>query len=144
MGELSGVGISDVQGEKLAGDNAVRTEPIAEPKNNNVEPKSGPTKGGKETIKTDVKPTKNSLTGKNKIKTTGTKTDVEGLFADGEKNGEPVFDVSPEEFYNNMKMDRRRLRFAASSNVSQYMKQTKYNRPFWIRNSKDGYLRKIK
>lgn len=108
MGELSGAGISNVQGEKLSGDQAVNT-----PKSDDGAPKGVP-------------------------------TDVEGIFADGEKNGMPVFDVTPEEFFNNMKMDRKRLRFSNDSNATKYMKNTKYARPFWIRNSKDGYLRKIK
>jgi hypothetical protein len=110
MGELSGAGISDVQGEKMAADHAVNT-----PKSNG--------EGG--TVK-------------------GVPTDVDGVFADGERNGIPVFDVSPEEFYNNMKMDRKRLRFSNDSNATKYMKSTKYSRPFWIRNTKDGFLRKIK
>ncbi len=71
-------------------------------------------------------------------------TDVEGIFADAEKGGCPVFDVSKEEFYNNMKLDRKRLRFKRDSVVSKYMRSTKYNRPFYVRNSEDGYLRKIK
>ena len=42
-----------------------------------------------------------------------------------------------------MKMDRRRLRFKQGSKAAEYMRKTRYNRPFWIRNSQDGYLRKI-
>ena len=72
------------------------------------------------------------------------KTDVSGVFADGEYKGTPVFDVSRQEFYNNMKQDRRRLRFKSDSSAGDYMRQTKYNIPFYIRNTKDGYLRKIK
>jgi hypothetical protein len=74
----------------------------------------------------------------------GFATDVEGLNADGEKEGHPVFDVTPEEFYDNMKMDRRRLRFKQGSNAQKYHSGTRYNRPFYIRNKADGYLRKIK
>lgn len=71
-------------------------------------------------------------------------TDVEGIFANAEKSGVPVFDVSKDEFFNNMKMDRKRLRFKKDSIVSKYMRNTKYNRPFYVRNTEDGYLRKIK
>lgn len=72
------------------------------------------------------------------------KTDVSDIFADGEYKGAPVFDVSKDEFYNNMKQDRKRLRFKTGSVAGSYMRKTKYNIPFYIRNSEDGYLRKIK
>lgn len=72
------------------------------------------------------------------------KTDVTDIFADGEYKGTPVFDVSTDEFYNNMKQDRKRLRFKTGSVAGNYMRKTKYNLPFYIRNMKDGYLRKIK
>jgi len=71
-------------------------------------------------------------------------TDVEGIFADAEKGGVPVFNVSKKEFFDNMKMDRKRLRFKKDSVVSKYMRNTRYNRPFYVRNTEDGYLRKIK
>lgn len=71
-------------------------------------------------------------------------TDVSGIYADGNYKGAPVFDVSSEEFYNNMKMDRKRLRFKTGSNAGEYMRKTRYNIPFYIRNTEDGYLRKIK
>jgi hypothetical protein len=74
----------------------------------------------------------------------GFATDVDGVMADGEKEGHPVFDVSAEEFYNNMKQDRKRLRFASGTKAQQYHSSTKYNRPFFIRNKIDGYLRKVK
>ncbi len=74
----------------------------------------------------------------------GFPTDVDGVTADGEKEGHPVFDVSAEEFYNNMKQDRRRLRFGSGTKAQQYHSSTKYNRPFYIRNKADGYLRKVK
>lgn len=72
------------------------------------------------------------------------KTDVANVFADGEYKGQPVFDVSTTEFYNNMKQDRKRLRFKTGSVAGDYMRKTRYNIPFYIRNTKDGYLRKIK
>jgi len=72
------------------------------------------------------------------------KTDVSDVFADGEYRGTPVFDVDTDEFYNNMKQDRKRLRFKSGSVAGDYMRKTRYNIPFYIRNKKDGYLRKIK
>ena len=72
------------------------------------------------------------------------KTDVLDVFADGERNGMPVFDVSPEEFNVNMSGNRRRLRFKSGTPAQNYMRGTRYNIPFWIRNTKDGYVRKIK
>lgn len=71
-------------------------------------------------------------------------TDVPDCFADGEKEGHPVFDVTPKEFYNNMKVDRKRLRFKSGTSAQKYHKHTKYRRPFFIRNTDDGYLRKVK
>ena len=71
-------------------------------------------------------------------------TEVEGIFADGKKGNLHVFDVSNKEFFDNMKMDRKRLRFSSDSNASKYMRSTKYNIPFYIRNKESGYLRKIK
>ena len=72
------------------------------------------------------------------------KTDVDNVFADGEYRGTPVFDVSTDDFYNNMKQDRKRLRFKTGSVAGDYMRKTKYKIPFYIRNKDDGYLRKIK
>lgn len=129
MGELSGIG-GGVQGEKLASDQGVHDtpEPAAEPA---AEPTPTDTKsdGG------EVEPKKEAPK--------GYATDVEDVFADGSKGDIPVFDVSPEEFNNNMKMTRRRLRFKQGSKAAEYMRKTKYTRPFWIRNTKDGYMRKI-
>ncbi len=71
-------------------------------------------------------------------------TDVPDIFADGEKNGIPVFDVSSTEFYKNMKTDRLRLRFKSGSNAQAYQSKSKYRRPFFIRNQDDGYTYKIK
>lgn len=72
------------------------------------------------------------------------KTDVDGVFSDGEKTGLPVFAVSSKEFYNNMKTDRRRLRFSTGTNAQKYHKNTKYRRPFYIQNKDDGFSYKIK
>ena len=71
-------------------------------------------------------------------------TDVPDVFADGEKGGLPVFDVSKDEFFKNMKTDRLRLRFKSGSSAQAYQKQSKYRRPFWIRNKEDGFTYKIK
>lgn len=72
------------------------------------------------------------------------KTDVENCFADAEYQGFPVFDVSKNEFYNNMRADRQRLRFKSETSAQAYHKQTHYKTPFYIRNIEDGYMRKIK
>jgi len=76
--------------------------------------------------------------------TQGVKTDVDGVFADGEKSGVPVFDVSQKEFYDNMKADRRRLRFKSGSPAATYHQKSNYRRPFYIRNKDDGYMRMYK
>jgi hypothetical protein len=68
-------------------------------------------------------------------------TDLPGVFADAEKNGMPVFDVDKETFNNNMRQERRRLRFKTGTAAAQYHQGSKYNRPFWLRS--DGYLRKV-
>jgi hypothetical protein len=78
-------------------------------------------------------------------------TDVPDVKADGEHQyGNiklPVFNVSKNEFYQNMSQGRRRLRFKSGSGAQQYMSNTKYNRPFMISytDSKGkSYQRKIK
>lgn len=70
-------------------------------------------------------------------------TDVPDCFADAEYRGGHVFDVSKEEFYNNMRADRRRLRFKAESPAQTYHKKTNYKKAFYIRNTEDGYMRKV-
>ena len=70
-------------------------------------------------------------------------TDVADCFADGEKGELPVFDVSPDEFFRNMKQDRRRLRFDSGTTAQKYHSNTRYRRAFWIRNKEDGYTYKI-
>ena len=72
----------------------------------------------------------------------GIPTDVPDVFANGERNGLPVFDVSQDEFYQNMNFGRKRLRFGAGTPVQQYMQKTRYNRPFMIRHNE--YVRKVK
>jgi hypothetical protein len=77
-------------------------------------------------------------------------TDVKGVYADGEvPHGQdkiPVFKVDKKEFMNNMTADRRRLRFPGESTAGRYMRQTKYNRPFFIEYEEAGkaFRRKVK
>lgn len=71
-------------------------------------------------------------------------TDVKDVFADGEKLGLPVFDITKDDFFRNMKVDRKKLRFQTDHPVSQYMRKTRYSRPFWIRDNDSGYVRKVK
>lgn len=74
----------------------------------------------------------------------GVKTDVDGVYADGEKGGVPVFDVTQAEFYDNMKNDRQRLRFKAGTSAQSYHSKSNYRRPFYIRNKDDGFMRMYK
>ena len=74
-------------------------------------------------------------------------TNVDGVFADGEKTGFPVFDVTRDEFNQNMDFGRKRLRFKGGTPVQQYMRGTRYSQPFWIAHKNDKgerYVRKIK
>lgn len=74
-------------------------------------------------------------------------TDVSGIFADGKKNDSPIFTVSKKDFYNNMKMDRKRMRFETET-ASNYLRGTRYNKPFYIQykddESGEHYLRRVK
>jgi len=72
------------------------------------------------------------------------KTDVDDVFADGERSGLPVFDVSNGEFNQNMSYGRKRLRFKSGTSAQAYMSKTRYNKPFWIRDMETNYIRKIK
>ncbi len=77
----------------------------------------------------------------------GVETDVEDVKAHGERQGMPVFDVEHGDFWQNMEMGRKRLRFQSGSNVQQYMKGTRYSKPFFIRYKDDvgkEYIRKVK
>ena len=75
-------------------------------------------------------------------------TDVKGVFADGEKLGAPVFNVTHGEFHSNMTFGRKRLRLKSGTAGQSYMQQTKYNRPFWMSykdpNSGEVWTRKVK
>ena len=82
---------------------------------------------------------------------TGFSTDVDSVRADGEvAHGNitfPSFNVTKNEFYQNMKHGRKRLRFKTGSSTQQYMSKTRYKRPFYISytDSKNKtYSRKIK
>lgn len=74
-------------------------------------------------------------------------TGIEGLEADGMYKQTPVFDVSNKEFFNNLRAERNRVRFA-SDKPNQFMRGTKYRQPFYIRytdkNTDKQYLSKIK
>jgi len=79
----------------------------------------------------------------------GFKTDVTDVFADAEvkqgKDTYPVFDVTDNEFNQNGQYGRKRMRF--TGNAQKYMQGTKYNRPFFIRNTAANgkqYTRRIK
>lgn len=81
----------------------------------------------------------------------GYETDVADVRADDVvKQGKdefPVFDVTSDEFHQNMQDGRRRLRWKNGSNAQKYMSGTKYNRPFFVRHTDDSgkkYVRKIK
>jgi hypothetical protein len=76
----------------------------------------------------------------------GFETDVADLYADGEKQGMPVFDVNKTEFFQNMSHGRKRLRFKQGSTAQKYMQKTKYQSSFWISYDDNGkkWTRKIK
>ena len=77
-------------------------------------------------------------------------TDVPGLKSDAvyQKGMEkfPVFDVSKNEFRSNMEEFRSRMRF--SGKAGEYLRCTRYKRPFYIRYKDEdegkAYIRKVK
>lgn len=72
---------------------------------------------------------------------------VEGVKADDMHNEVPVFDVDEKSFFNNMKMERNRMRFPNGSGVSKFMQGTRYRKPFFMRytNGKgEKFLKKVK
>ena len=74
-------------------------------------------------------------------------TDVEGVVANGTKDGLHVFDVSKEDFYRSMKDDRKRQRFNSDSSAAKYLRSTRYKNSFYVRyKDEDGsaYIRKVK
>jgi hypothetical protein len=81
----------------------------------------------------------------------GYQTDVDNCRSDDVvKQGKdefPCFDVTADEFHQNMQDGRRRLRWKSGSEAQKYMSGTKYNRPFFVRHTdSDGkkFVRKIK
>lgn len=81
----------------------------------------------------------------------GYSTDVPDVMADEiqiDNNEEfPVFNVCDRDFYQNMTVGRKRLRFRAGTNAQKYHQGTKYNRPFYIKytnNDGNSFMRKIK
>lgn len=60
----------------------------------------------------------------------------------------PVFKVSKNDFYNNMRADRNRLRFESGSKAANYHQGTKYRNPFFIQfddeETGEPYRRRIK
>ena len=94
----------------------------------------------------NVTPGEDAANMRDKVETSpdGFETDVDGVKAQGMKNGLPVFDVEEDEFYNNMKADRKRLRFKSEAPVSQYLRQTRYNKPFFIKTPDNKFMRKVK
>jgi len=73
-------------------------------------------------------------------------TEFNGVFADAvnPKDKLPVFKVSHQEFYQNMDVNRQRIRFKSGSDPQKYMQNGKYNKTFWIQHEKDGYMRKVR
>lgn len=75
----------------------------------------------------------------------GYETDVPEIKAPAIKNGLPVFDIPEDEFYTNLKNDRKRLQVKdPDSTLSKYLKQSQYNRPFWLRTADNKLMRKVK
>jgi len=89
--------------------------------------------------------TQTNLMGKETI---NLKTGIDGCEADGVYKRTPVFDVSNDEFFKNLRADRSRVRFTSSDKPNQFMRGTKYRQPFYIRytdkNTAKTYLSKIK
>jgi len=77
----------------------------------------------------------------------GVDSGIEGVSADDTYQNTPVFDVNDKDFYNNMKVDRNRIRINSNSNVSKFMQQSNYRKPFYMRhtdNKGQQYLKKVK
>jgi hypothetical protein len=81
----------------------------------------------------------------------GYETDVADVRSDDiirqGKDEFPCFDVTQDEFNQNMQDGRRRLRWKNGSPAQKYMSGTKYNRPFYVRTTDSAgktYVRKIK
>lgn len=73
----------------------------------------------------------------------GFDTDVPDIKAPSMHNNLPVFEVSDDEFYANMRNDRKRLNFKdKESLISKYLHQSQYNRPFYLK-TQDNKMRKV-
>lgn len=73
-------------------------------------------------------------------------TDVENVYADGTKDNLPVFNIDHNDFMNTLRAERKRLRFKSDTAASQYLRGTKYARPFYLQSTDaEGkrYLRKV-
>jgi hypothetical protein len=124
MGEISGIGI-----EGFAG---VATTPVIKPQE---PPKERQDVSGEPILPQDaikIEPPKPRFF----------PTDVPEIETKDQRDGLPVFDVEQDEFYQNMSNGRKRIRFKNGSQASEYMKKTRYNKPFFIKHGE--YLRKIK
>lgn len=69
------------------------------------------------------------------------------LEPDGTFRNTPVFDVSKDEFFNNMRRDRNRMRFANKSKISKFMQTNNYRKPVFMRYTDPNgqqYVSKIK
>lgn len=77
----------------------------------------------------------------------GIDSGVEGVSADDVYKDTPVFDVDKDSFFKNLRLDRNKTRFKNGSKPSQFMKGTKYRKPFYVRHTDSNgtpYLNKIK
>lgn len=73
----------------------------------------------------------------------GYETDVPDIKASGMKNNLLVFDVPENEFFTNMRNDRKRLRFGDETSVSKYLKLSTANKPFYLRTADSKFMRKV-
>jgi len=75
-------------------------------------------------------------------------TGIDGLESDDSYKGTPVFDVSAEDFFKNMRADRKKTRYTSSEKPSKFMQGTNYRQPFYVRyvdkNKNIPYLKKVK
>jgi len=72
----------------------------------------------------------------------GYQTDVEGVIAQSSikygKDEFPCFDVSKNNFFQNMQGGRKRMRFESGSGAQKYMQGSKYARKFYIKYTDDN------
>ena len=87
----------------------------------------------------------------NNIKNDSIKTDVPELDSDTYYakglDKFPIFDVSQREFFDNMKLDRQRVRFTSGSKAQKYSQESRYRNPFFVRYKDEAgrqYVRRIK